>query len=1194
MLDEWLYTNKQLEIRSLSMQYQLIVGKMSEYLLMASIGLARWLDNRLPKGSDRWNTLVLNKLTDNQRAISDNNGASELADLDLSALLRIADKNWYIISQKYFLNYTERDRLKNMFAVRNRWAHPAPEAVDVSRILADLELVYDFCGQIGVDKTELVAIQKYISAVKKEGITDVPVKQPHEMQNPPAVVLQSGNIAQGSIVHLKSDTKMTGVVISVTEVGDTVKYDVFIDGAVNPYFAEQIETHSIAEKTKTTGIEDFLRILTARQIMNPSSDSLYSLNSARIDFVPYQFRPVLKLIKSETPRLLIADSVGVGKTIEAGLILKEMQMRSSLDTVIIICPKPLVAERKWEIEMREKFGEDFIPADSGTLRQILSDYERDGVWDERYKRLIIPYSILTEELLNGSVGKKRHSGLVSLDPPPIFDLLIVDEAHHIRNSNTQIHKVVKFFCEHASAALFLTATPIQLGNQDLYTLLNLLFPDVVMDKASFEAMAQPNEHINKAVRFLRGGAGYESDALTSLREAAATDWGRNVIAPNPVYSNGISALSNGELTREQRVSLINDVESLHSFSQMINRTRRQDIGDFCVRRPYTLKTDFTEPQRELHDVLLDFERKVLTVLHGNISAKFLMSTISRQAASCLFGIAPFIKDLVTKRLSELFDEFDEDVENIEVDFGQFGEVAKYIIDLAENLPSDDPKFDALAVILCERQRPDGGKTILFSSFRHTLNYLHKRIKNDLSLRVEQVNGSIPDEERFKLRERFALPKGDPNAIDVLLFTEVGSEGLDYQFCNAMVNYDLPWNPMRIEQRIGRIDRRGQTSETVHIYNCIVNGTIDADIYDRCFMRIGLFEQSLGECSDILGNIENSIKNVIFDSALTEEERSRKIEQIADNEIRLINENRRLEEEGKEIFGLDISGFADDLAKVDNPWVSPDGVRRLVEGYLAKRLGNEKQYISDGRLKLISSEKLLLLDDYQEIADRALDKIWETFLKSGKDICQLSFTHDKAKNNHKCLFITPSHPLVRQAAECYGFTSNIRIALSVCGGEVPAGYYPFLLYSWEYTSLRPRVELIAVCENENIQGEILTLLQSAASSQTDISIFVSDWDELERKHLAMWRQEKERFAAEIQSSCRFKVESLTRSLNARKLVAERQLSETSDTKIERMRRAELERIENDFAAKKRRIEKVAETADIHTILLASGVIIVTEE
>lgn len=1182
-----------MKLRSLSMRYQSIVGKINEYLLEASVGLAKWLDNRLPKSHDWWNTLVLNKLSINQRTVAENNSSSTLGDLDLSSLLRIADRNWYVISQRFFLNHTERDRLISMFTVRNRWAHPSPEAVNVESIIEDLELIYNFCGQIDIDKTTLFNIEKYIKDVKTGGVNDLPEKQTQEIASNLVNISKSEDLKIGSIIHPKSNPSTTGVITSVDQVGNTIKYTVFINSTLKTFFADQVEPHEGQETKALTDIEDFRRILTAQQIKNPSSDSLYSLNSARIDFVPYQFRPVLKIIKSETPRLLIADSVGVGKTIEAGLVLKEMQMRSSLDTIIIICPKPLVAERKWEMEMREKFGEDFIPADSGILRQILLDYERDGVWDDRYKRLIIPYSILTDELLNGVSDRRYRPGLVSLDPPPIFDLLIVDEAHHIRNSNTQSHKVVKFFCEHSSAALFLTATPIQLGNQDLYTLLNLLFPDIVIDKASFEAMAEPNEYINEAVRFLRrGNDRYESAALTSLCKAVDTPWGHKVIESNPVYEKAKSMLEKGDLSREQRVSLINDIESLHSFSNMINRTRRQDIGDFCVRRPYTIKTDFTKRQQELHDELLEFEKNVLNVLHGNISAKFLMSTISRQASSCLFGLAPFIKDLVSKRMSELFDEYDEDLENINVNFGQFGESAKYLIEIAEKLPDEDPKFDALAKILSERQKPGGGKTIVFSSFRHTLNYLYKRIKKELSLRVEQVNGSIPDEERFNLRQRFALPKSDPNAIDVLLFTEVGSEGLDYQFCNAMINYDLPWNPMRIEQRIGRIDRRGQASETVHIYNCIVNGTIDADIYDRCFMRIGVFEQSLGECSDILGNIENSIKNIIFDSALTPEERSRKIEQMADNEIRLIYENRKLEEEEKEMFGLDISGFADDIAKAANPWITPDSIRRLVEGYLSKRLGENKHFF-DNKLKLSSHEKLLLLDDYNEISDRTPDKIWEAYLKSGKDITQISYTQEEAKNNRKCLFITLSHPLARQASECYGLIGNTNISLSICTNEVTAGQYPFLLYSWEYKGLRPRVELIAVCNNEIIREEIVSLLQSAISSQTTLSNAESYLTELETKHHDMWRQEKDHFIDEIKSICRFKTESLKRSLDARIIIAKRQLSKTSDPKIERMRNAEIARLESDFEMKKKRIEDISKTADIHTMLLASGVLNVTE-
>ena len=138
-------------------------------------------------------------------------------------------------------------------------------------------------------------------------------------------------------------------------------------------------------------------------------------------------------------------------------------------------------------------------------------------------------------------------------------------------------------------------------------------------------------------------------------------------------------------------------------------------------------------------------------------------------------------------------------------------------------------------IIEEKQSEQNNKIILFSTFRHTLSYIRKKLKNT-NLRVAQIDGSVKDEQRSEFHDRFQLPKEDEDAIDILLFTEVGSEGLDYQFCNLMVNYDLPWNPMRIEQRIGRIDRRGQTSDVVSIYNLITGGTVDADIYNRCFMR----------------------------------------------------------------------------------------------------------------------------------------------------------------------------------------------------------------------------------------------------------------------------------------------------------------------------------------------------------------------
>lgn len=128
--------------------------------------------------------------------------------------------------------------------------------------------------------------------------------------------------------------------------------------------------------------------LTATQLRHPSTKHLYSLYASRINFVPYQFRPVLKLIQADRPRLLIADEVGVGKTIEAGLILKELQARRELKSVLVICPKPLVAERKWMEELK-RFDEQFTHIDGDALRYCIEETHLDGVWPQQYSRSIV-------------------------------------------------------------------------------------------------------------------------------------------------------------------------------------------------------------------------------------------------------------------------------------------------------------------------------------------------------------------------------------------------------------------------------------------------------------------------------------------------------------------------------------------------------------------------------------------------------------------------------------------------------------------------------------------------------------------------------------------------------------------------------------------------------------------------------------
>jgi superfamily II DNA/RNA helicase len=243
-------------------------------------------------------------------------------------------------------------------------------------------------------------------------------------------------------------------------------------------------------------------------------------------------------------------------------------------------------------------------------------------------------------------------------------------------------------------------------------------------------------------------------------------------------------------------------------------------------------------------------------------------------------------------------DVDFDVDDLDGnEAGALSRIAKQVLELADNLPEADPKFDSMLEIITQKQNYENNKIILFSTFRHTLAYLRKKL-DACGLRVDQIDGSVSDEKRLDLRYRFELPKENPDAIDILLFTEVGSEGLDYQFCDLMINYDLPWNPMKIEQRIGRIDRRGQASEVVNIYNAITADTVDADIYHRCLLRIGIFEKSIGECEEILGAIGSEIEQIAVNTNLTDAERQLKLEQIADNEVRKMQEMSKLEDEEK--------------------------------------------------------------------------------------------------------------------------------------------------------------------------------------------------------------------------------------------------------------------------------------------------------
>lgn len=996
-----------------------------------------------------------------------------------------------------------------------------------------------------------------------------------------------------------SDSSAIGAVIGK----DGNRYTVLINGKVENFYEEQIRIAGAKTGSSHVSLQRVRTALTAYQISNPGSSNLYSLNSARIDFVPYQFRPALKMIKSDSPRLLVADDVGVGKTIEAGLILKELEARDSINSVLIICPRPLVAERKWELEMK-RFDENFTQMDGRAFAEAISETHRDGAWPERHNKTIIPYSLFGEDSIMGtqstSSRRKKNLGLAELDPVPHFDLVIVDEAHNIRNANTWMYRGVEIFCRNADAVVFLTATPLQNSNDDLYTLLNLLRPDVVIDKDTFRTMAEPNAYINNLLRIIRNQEeGWQEAGKEEISHILNTTWGRSVIQHNPDFGQIYDFLEKESVPRDEKVEMINKVEALHSFHAIINRTRRKDIEDFCIRRNLTVKVPYTSVQRNLYDALMEFEATSLGMLHGSQSVRFMMCTIMRQAASCIYGLQPFMKDIIARRMAQIQNDgelYEYDVELNSDEENALFELQDEIAMLTEKLPEEDPKFEKMYEIICEKQKEDNNRVIIFSSFRHTLAYVRRKLEKR-GIRVAQVDGSVPDAERYALRQRFLVSRDTEDAIDVLLFSEVGCEGLDYQFCDTMINYDLPWNPMRIEQRIGRIDRRGQKSDTVRIYNMITEDTIDATIYDRCLNKIGVFESSIGDCSEILGDISDQILKIMFDPTLTEEERNLKIEQMADNEVMKVQEMHRLEQDEKSLYGFDLSNYIQnkDVQDAENMWISPQSIQEMVEIFLADLLGEGEYIRGKGELKTLRlasdkrSQMLANLSTVKIANSNNASKLWNAYLKSNKPTLPITFDSVCAKDNRQAAFLTQMHPLVIQAAAYESNELPCEVGVSISTDELPAGDYEFLIYVWKYVGLRPDIRLVAVSENPIVQKNILNYIQYSSEYEYDDAGHESVWDAMDKLHYGKWQAEKAVYTEDVRNECEYRLERLRHSFNQREAIFRNMIKNAEDERIIRMRQSQLDKLTADFEAQQRKIDETVKRVDIHTNLQVKGIL-----
>jgi len=526
-----------------------------------------------------------------------------------------------------------------------------------------------------------------------------------------------------------------------------------------------------------------------------------------------------------------------------------------------------------------------------------------------------------------------------------------------------------------------------------------------------------------------------------------------------------------------------------------------------------------------------------------------------------------------------------------------------LINPAENLDPHDTKVDACIKVLREKSQMDTNKVLAFSTFRHTLAYLERHVA-DARLRYGVIHGGIPDEERSELRRRFALGKDDPDALDVLLSSEVGSEGLDFQFCDLLVNYDLPWNPMRIEQRIGRIDRYGQKSETVVIVNLVTRVTVDEDIYDRCLVRIGVFENAVGGSEQILGEFTQEIRNIAENYKLTPELRAEQLQQLSDNKLSQLQEETSLEESQAELCGLTVppQSWRADIAEAENSWLSPTALQRCVTRYLSNVADVPDNFLLGAQplktLRLNREVRSALLDDFRRLRlPRSTDpaaRNWEKWLQGDRQRLQVTFEQETGAAETTSAYLNVLHPLVRQAAESLQQSDIVQVSLMAQSDTLSPGLYAFALYQWRKVGIQNDDEIVAIASVPDLEVAIMSLLGEATNSVSGEYPDADAIRKIDNRHHARWNAKRANHIEHTLDFVRHREHSLEVSHRARCLLLETQIAGATNHRFRRMREGQLANAERDYRRRAKDLQEQAGRADILATRLVEGSIEVTRK
>lgn len=598
-------------------------------------------------------------------------------------------------------------------------------------------------------------------------------------------------------------------------------------------------------------------------------DRFVALEGSRIDIEAYQVQAAHEILNSYDHRYLIGDEVGLGKTIEAAIVIEELMTRNRAERVLIVTPAPLTVQ--WQQEMREKFDRDYIIYDRDYVDAKRQASPNQNVW-KQHDRIITSIDFAKQD--------DMLSALDNLDEE--WDIAVFDESHHLtarRRSDNAVEKTERYRVGEAVATnsdglIFLTGTPHKGKTDQFYFMISLLDPYRFRDEYDIT----PDKLDDLMIRRLKDDM-YEEDGTKMFPE------------------KNIETLPVNFTDAEEQ--LYEDVtEYITEHYNLASRADNDAAGFAMVLYQKRLVSS-------IHAIRKSLKNRMESIQAGGVDPDELSGLVK--------SLLPQYREDPTMLTDAQREEVEKELEGLAVSndpekIQQEYEIVQDLYNRAKRIDVDS-KAEQLSEFVegILGEDPDE-KILIFTEYTDTLEYLRDRVFSDRD--VAEVYGDLSQDRRRRELEKFE------NEANLMLATDAAREGLNLQFAHIMVNYDLPWNPTRIDQRIGRLHRYGQ-DRTVEIRNLFVDDTRESDILELLMEKLDEIENTLGMSSDVLGlvlddvDLEEQIMTAIAeedDGEIVAEEIDRTVEEREEalkrieNEF-LIRDHFDLEEQDREILDI---------------------------------------------------------------------------------------------------------------------------------------------------------------------------------------------------------------------------------------------------------------------------------------------------